>query len=188
MGLVQPQGEGVGVRAERTFGPSRHRHLVDNMEVSHNQSMGISRLVESLTLEDSQKNGTSHCSSESRFGTRYESQSTDTSALPTRRPSTLSRDSHRAANVPPVKNPAMMAFQGSSFCLYPLTAQSKLENRPPQIPKFPPKTGARALMALKEPASRSPRGDARDPLIPCQIYRDGRWGNGQGLTIGYVTT
>ena len=35
-------------------------------------------------------------------------------------------------------------------CAYriPLTAQSKVENMPPQTPKLPPSTGARALMAV----------------------------------------
>jgi hypothetical protein len=50
----------------------------------------------------------------------------------------------------------MIAFHGSSFCLYPFTAQSNDENRPPQIPKFPPRTGARAFIAETEPINRSP--------------------------------
>lgn len=73
------------------------------------------------------------------------------------------------AKPPPVMNPAIMAFHGSSFCLIPFTAQSNEENIPPQTPKFPPRTGARALMADKEPGSRSPRGELRAPLMPCQI-------------------
>lgn len=73
------------------------------------------------------------------------------------------------ARPPPVIKPAMMAFQGSSFCLIPLTAQSKEENMPPQTPKFPPRTGARALMAEREPGRRSPRGELRAPLMPCQM-------------------
>jgi hypothetical protein len=48
----------------------------------------------------------------------------------------------------PVKKPAMMAFHGSSFFRMPLTAQSKDEKSPPQTPKLPPRTGARALMAV----------------------------------------
>jgi hypothetical protein len=83
---------------------------------------------------------------------------------PTRKP-----NSHLKAKLPPVKNPAVIAFHGSSFCLYPFTAQSKDENNPPQTPKFPPKTGARALMADTEPIRRSPRGELRAPLIPCHI-------------------
>ena len=57
----------------------------------------------------------------------------------------------------------MMAFHGSSFCRYPFTAQSKVENNPPQTPKFPPKTGARAFMADMEPSSRSPYQNQRSP-------------------------
>ena len=53
-------------------------------------------------------------------------------------------------------NPEMIAFHGSSFCLYPLTAQSNVEKSPPQTPKFPPRTGARALIAEREPRRRSP--------------------------------
>lgn len=34
--------------------------------------------------------------------------------------------SPRAARHPPVRKPEMMAFQGSSFCLYPFTAQSNV--------------------------------------------------------------
>lgn len=66
------------------------------------------------------------------------------------------RDSHLSAKLPPVKKPEMMAFHGSSFCLYPLTAQSKVEKRPPQTPKLPPRTGARALIAERDPTRRSP--------------------------------
>lgn len=76
----------------------------------------------------------------------------------------------RTASEPPVKKPAMIAFQGSSFLLLvgwvsegykgvleelrralyriPLTAQSNVEKRPPHTPKFPPNMGARALMAV----------------------------------------
>jgi hypothetical protein len=74
----------------------------------------------------------------------------------------------RTAKVPPVKNPEMIALYGSSFCLYPFTAQSNDENNPPQTPKLPPTTGARALMAEMEPRRRSPFGELRAPLIPCQ--------------------
>lgn len=54
----------------------------------------------------------------------------------------------RTASAPPVKNPAMMAFQGSSFLRTPLTAQSNVENMPPHTPKLPPRTGARAFIAV----------------------------------------
>jgi hypothetical protein len=40
------------------------------------------------------------------------------------RPVYGNNDSHLKAKVPPVMNPAVIAFQGSSFCRYPLTAQS----------------------------------------------------------------
>lgn len=89
----------------------------------------------------------------------------------------------RIANEPPVRNPAptrtpsafeslvhpapipcslstgsghILAFQGSSFFRKPLTAQSNVENKPPHTPKFPPNTGARALMAVRAPIRRSP--------------------------------
>lgn len=62
----------------------------------------------------------------------------------------------RTARAPPVKKPAVMAFQGSSFWRTPLTAQSNELNRPPQTPKFPPRTGARILMAVMAPERRSP--------------------------------
>ncbi|KAK7681253.1 hypothetical protein QCA50_015640 [Cerrena zonata] len=72
------------------------------------------------------------------------------------------------AKAPPVKKPAMMAFQESSLLLMALTEQSKVENNPPQTPKFPPTTGALALMALMDPYHLSPYGELRNPLIPCQ--------------------
>lgn len=72
------------------------------------------------------------------------------------------------ARAPPVKNPAMIAFQGSSFFRIPFTAQSKVENNPPQTPKFPPSTGARALIAVRAPILRSPYGLFLNPLTPCQ--------------------
>jgi hypothetical protein len=43
----------------------------------------------------------------------------------------------------------MMAFHGSSFFRTPLTAQSNVLNMPPQTPKLPPSTGARALIAVR---------------------------------------
>lgn len=53
-------------------------------------------------------------------------------------------------------NKHILAFHGSSFFRNPLTAQSNVENRPPQTPKLPPSTGARALMAVRAPILRSP--------------------------------
>jgi hypothetical protein len=50
----------------------------------------------------------------------------------------------------------ILALYGSSFFLIPVTAQSKVEKSPPHIPKFPPSTGARALMAVRAPMRRSP--------------------------------
>lgn len=64
-------------------------------------------------------------------------------------PFRIARGPPRTASAPPVKKPAMMAFQGSSFLRTPLTAQSKVENMPPQTPKLPPRTGARALIAVR---------------------------------------
>jgi len=75
----------------------------------------------------------------------------------------------RAARHPPVMNPEMIAFHASSFCRYPLTAQSNVENIPPHTPKLPPVTGARALIVDIAPTSRSPRGEFRAPLMPCHI-------------------
>jgi len=53
------------------------------------------------------------------------------------------------AKAPPVKPPAMIAFHGSSFFRTPFTAQSNDENMPPQTPKLPPNTGARAFIAVR---------------------------------------
>lgn len=75
----------------------------------------------------------------------------------------------RMAKLEPVKKPAIMAFHGSSFWRTDLTVQSKDVKRPPQTPKLPPRTGARALIADTDPRKRSPRGELRAPLIPCQI-------------------
>ena len=63
-------------------------------------------------------------------------------------PLRIARGPPRTANAPPVKNPAIMAFQGSSFFRTPLTAQSNVLNMPPHTPKLPPSTGARALIAV----------------------------------------
>lgn len=49
-----------------------------------------------------------------------------------------------------------LALYGSSFFRIPFTAQSKVENSPPQTPKFPPSTGARAFIAVRAPILRSP--------------------------------
>jgi hypothetical protein len=66
------------------------------------------------------------------------------------------KNSLRAAKQPPVMKPEIMAFQASSFCRQPLTAQSNVENMPPHTPKLPPVTGARALMVEIAPTRRSP--------------------------------
>ena len=90
----------------------------------------------------------------------------------------------RTARAAPVQNPPRIPFQGSSFflpgrqgsgdvivfdmgCVYliPFTAQSNVENRPPHTPKLPPRTGARALMAVIAPMRRSPYGEL---LHACQ--------------------
>jgi len=75
----------------------------------------------------------------------------------------------RAAKQPPVMKPEIMAFHASSFCRNPFTAQSNVENMPPQTPKLPPVTGARAFIVEREPAKRSPRGEFLAPFMPCQI-------------------
>jgi len=71
------------------------------------------------------------------------------------------------ASAPPVKNPAIIALYGSSFFRTPFTAQSNVEKRPPQTPKLPPNTGARALIAVRAPIRRSPYGEFRKPFTPC---------------------
>jgi len=81
---------------------------------------------------------------------------------------TMLRTPPRAAKAPPVMKPDRIAFQGSSFCRYPLTRQSKLENMPPHTPKLPPTTGALALIAASDPLNLSPLGLFRIPLTPCQ--------------------
>lgn len=58
-----------------------------------------------------------------------------------------------------------LALYGSSFFRIPFTAQSNVLNRPPQTPKLPPRTGARALMAVSMPSRRSPWGLLRKPGI-----------------------
>jgi hypothetical protein len=110
----------------------------------------------------------------------------------------------RTEIAPPVMKPLMMAFHESCFFLstrqdsvfwvcyksgvqlylMPCTAQAKVEKTPPHTPKFPPRTGARALMAVTAPIRRSPYGEllwvgqirnllagwrrsCRNPLIPC---------------------
>lgn len=65
----------------------------------------------------------------------------------------------RRARQPPVMNPEMIAFHASSFCRHPLIAQSKVENIPPQTPKLPPVTGARAFIDEIAPTKRSPYKD-----------------------------
>lgn len=62
----------------------------------------------------------------------------------------------RAAKHPPVMKPDMIAFHASSFWRQLFTAQSNVENMPPQIPKLPPVTGARAFMEEMAPTKRSP--------------------------------
>lgn len=64
----------------------------------------------------------------------------------------------RSARHPPVMKPEMIAFHASSFCRYPFIAQSNVENMPPQMPKFPPVTGARAFIDDMAPTNRSPCG------------------------------
>ncbi|TIA83923.1 hypothetical protein E3P98_00524 [Wallemia ichthyophaga] len=83
--------------------------------------------------------------------------------------STTERRLRTASKQPPVKKPEIIAFQLSSFCLTPLTAQSNDENIPPHTPKLPPSTGALALIAAKLPGNLSPRGLFLAPFIPCQI-------------------
>ncbi|OMJ30422.1 hypothetical protein AYI69_g36 [Smittium culicis] len=62
----------------------------------------------------------------------------------------------RAASIPPVSAPAAIEFHGSSFCLIPFIAQSKVENMPPHIPKLPPRTGPLVRIAVTAPLNRSP--------------------------------
>lgn len=48
----------------------------------------------------------------------------------------------RAANIPPVRAPLAMEFQGSSFFLIATSEQSIVENNPPHTAKLPPMLGA----------------------------------------------
>ena len=61
-----------------------------------------------------------------------------------------------------------LALYGSSFFRMPLTVQSNIENSPPQTPKLPPSTGARAFIAVTAPILRSPYGLFLNPFTPCQ--------------------
>jgi hypothetical protein len=61
----------------------------------------------------------------------------------------------------------ILALYGSSFFLIPFTAQSKVEKSPPQTPKLPPNTGARALIAVRAPIRLSPYGEFLNPFTPC---------------------
>lgn len=65
-------------------------------------------------------------------------------------------------------SPDVLALYGSSFFRIPLMAQSNVENNPPQTPKLPPRTGARALIAVMAPIRRSPYGLFLNPFTPCQ--------------------
>jgi hypothetical protein len=76
-------------------------------------------------------------------------------------PLRIARGPPRTASEPPVKKPAMMAFHGSSFFRTPLTAQSNVLNMPPQTPKLPPSTGARALIAVRAEQEKLSAHDIR---------------------------
>ncbi len=73
----------------------------------------------------------------------------------------------RSASVPPVAAPLMIEFQGSSFCRMAVREQSKQAKIPPHMANCPPKTGARACTAERDPANRAPEGAIRAPLIEC---------------------
>jgi hypothetical protein len=75
----------------------------------------------------------------------------------------------RAAKTPPVVAPLRMEFQGSSFCRMAVKVQSQQAKTPPQTANCPPKTGARAWTAERDPARRAPLGAIRAPLMECQI-------------------
>ena len=71
----------------------------------------------------------------------------------------------RSSSLPFLKPPPLLlssirtnslALYGSSFFLSPFTAQSNVLNSPPQTPKLPPRTGARAFIAVRAPMRRSP--------------------------------
>lgn len=66
-----------------------------------------------------------------------------------------------------IRREDILALYGSSFFLTPFTAQSNVENSPPQTPKLPPNTGARALIAVSAPIRRSPYGEFLNPFTPC---------------------
>lgn len=56
-----------------------------------------------------------------------------------------------AAKTPPVVNPLMIEFHGSSFFRKCTNVQSIVLNIPPQTAKFPAITGDRSLTAVKLP-------------------------------------
>lgn len=60
-----------------------------------------------------------------------------------------------------------MLESGSVWSFLGVKYQSKELNMPPQTPKFPPNTGARALIAEMAPIRRSPYGEFRKPFTPC---------------------
>jgi len=100
-----------------------------------------------------------------------------TTPAPSRMPITTPLDTAEASanlgpllkpRLPPVSAPATIAFHGSSVCRHSATTQSNADHSPPKAPKFPPVTGARALMDEMAPRMRSPRGVFLAPLTPCQ--------------------
>lgn len=148
-------------------GPSsysrRHRHLYNQMSIFPH-FLFIYKYLQTLPEEwhnrlliRTQTWDRLHAGQHKLFTNR----SSDPIPYPKHPHSYTEKDSHLSAKLPPVKKPEMMAFHGSSFCLYPLTAQSKVEKRPPQTPKLPPSTGARALIAERDPTRRSPCGCVR---------------------------
>ncbi len=96
-------------------------------------------------------------------------------------PFRIARGPPLTASAPPVKKPAMMAFQGSSFRRTPLTAQSKVENIPPQTPKLPPRTGARALIAV---IAGSALASLRSSVV---VEGEGRCTADQSFIVGGVS-
>jgi hypothetical protein len=56
-----------------------------------------------------------------------------------------------------------------TFCRMAVKLQSQHAKRPPQTANWPPRTGALACTALRDPIIRAPAGANRAPLMECQI-------------------
>lgn len=74
-----------------------------------------------------------------------------------------------AAKMPPVAAPLIIEFQGSSFFLMWIKAQSIVENIPPQTAKLPAMIGDLCFIAAKLPTYNAPNvlKQLNRPKLPC---------------------